>query len=227
MYEVLNTPLFGITISILAFKFGLWVNKKVKNPLANPLIIAMALIILVLVVFDIPLESYELGSSIIILFLGPITAVLAVTIYRQRALLKSSLLPIVLGTLAGSIASLLSIRGMSSLLAMNQEVFASLVGKSVTTPIAIAITEEMGGIPALTVASTVISGTLGNLLAPVLAKMFFIKDPVAHGVGIGSCSHALGTSKALEIGEVEGAMSSIAISFSGIFTVLLAPLLFL
>jgi Putative effector of murein hydrolase len=96
----------------------------------------------------------------------------------------------------------------------------------VTTPVAIALTEQFGGIPALTIASTIITGLAGNLLAPVLPKLFHIKDPVAHGVGIGSCSHALGTSKALEIGEIEGAMSSISISLSAIWTVLLAPLFF-
>ena len=227
MLEVLNTPLFGITLSILAFRCGLWINRKIRHPLANPLLIAMTLIVIILVVFDIPLDVYEKGSAVISLFLAPVTAVLAITIYRQRELLKRSLLPVLLGTLAGSVASLLSIRWTSNLLGLDQVVLASLMSKSVTTPIAIAITEAFGGIPALTVASTVISGTLGNLLAPLLAKMFFISDPVAHGVGIGSCSHALGTSKALEIGEVEGAMSSIAISLSGIFTVLLAPLFFL
>lgn len=227
MLEVLDTPLFGLTLSIAAFWVGLWVNKKIKHPLANPMIIAMSLVVLTLLIFDIPLDLYAKGASIITLFLAPVTAVLAVTIYRQRALLKSSLLPVLLGTLAGSVASLFSIKWTSGLLGLDRVVLASLMSKSVTTPIAIAITEQFGGIPALTVASTVISGTLGNLLAPLLAKMFFISDPIAHGVGIGSCSHALGTSKALEIGEVEGAMSSIAISLSGIFTVLLAPLFFL
>ncbi len=227
MLEVLNTPFFGLTLSIFAFKVGIWANRKIKHPLANPLLIAMTLIVLVLFLFDIPLDMYEKGSSLITLFLAPVTAVLAVTIYRQRALLREALLPVLLGTLAGAVASLLSIRWTSALLGLDQVMLASLMGKSVTTPIAIAITEQFGGIPALTVASTIISGTLGNLLAPLLAKMFFITDPVAHGVGIGSSSHALGTSKALEIGEVEGAMSSIAISLSGVFTVLLAPLFFL
>ena len=227
MLEALNTPMFGIVLSVLAFRIGMWIQKKIQHPLANPLLIAMTLIVLLLVLFDIPLDMYEKGSAIITLFLAPVTAVLALTIYRQRALLMSSLLPVLLGTLAGSVASLFSIKWTSGLLGLDRVVLASLMSKSVTTPIAIAITEQFGGIPALTVASTVISGTLGNLLAPLLAKMFFISDPIAHGVGIGSCSHALGTSKALEIGEVEGAMSSIAISLSGIFTVLLAPLFFL
>ena len=226
MAELYASPLFGLTLSILAFKVGLWVNQKFKTPLANPLIIAMILIVTVLTVFDIPLDAYEKGSSVILLFLAPVTATLALTIYRQRTVLKQYFFPIVLGTLAGALAALSSVLFSSRLLGLDERIIASLLSKSVTTPIAIAITEQFGGLPALTIASTVITGLAGNLMAPFLAKMFGIKDPVAHGVGIGSSSHALGTSKALELGEVQGAMSSISISFSAIWTVLLAPLFF-
>ncbi len=226
MSELFSSPLFGLTLSILAFRVGMWSNQKLKTPLANPLIIAMILVVAVLTVFGIPLDAYEQGSSIILLFLGPVTAILALTIYRQRAVLKQYFFPIVLGTLAGALAALSSIRLSSQMLGLDQQMIASLLSKSVTTPIAIALTEQFGGLPALTIASTVITGLAGNLLAPFLAKLFWIKDPVAHGVGIGSCSHALGTSKALELGEVQGAMSSISISFSAIWTVLLAPLFF-
>ena len=226
MTELFASPLFGLTLSIFAFRVGMWVNQKLKTPLANPLIIAMLLIVTVLTVFDIPLDAYEKGSSVILLFLAPVTAVLALTIYRQRTVLKQYFFPIVLGTLAGALAALTSIRLSSQLLGLDEQMIASLLSKSVTTPIAIALTEQFGGLPALTIASTVITGLAGNLLAPFLAKLFGIKDPVAHGVGIGSSSHALGTSKALELGEVQGAMSSISISFSAIWTVLLAPLFF-
>ncbi|HAP57675.1 MAG TPA: hypothetical protein DCR02_07810, partial [Sphaerochaeta sp.] len=171
-------------------------------------------------------EAYEEGSSFILMFLSPVTAVLALTIYRQRKTLMSNFFPVLLGTLAGSLAALATIRGSCYLLGLDRTILASLLSKSVTTPVAIALTEQFGGIPALTIASTIITGLAGNLLAPVLPKLFHIKDPVAHGVGIGSCSHALGTSKALEIGEIEGAMSSISISLSAIWTVLLAPLFF-
>lgn len=224
MDEILFNPLFGIMLSVVAFRIGIWVNQKLRTPLANPLIIAMILIIGILKLFGIPLEAFEKGSSVISMFLAPATASLGVTVYRQRNLLKQDFLPIVLGTFAGSLAALFSVKYSCALLGLDDVMLASLLSKSVTTPIAIAITNQFGGLPALTVASTVISGLLGNLLAPVFPKLFFVKDPVAHGVGIGSCSHALGTSKALEIGEIQGAMSSIAISLSGICTVLLAPL---
>jgi predicted murein hydrolase (TIGR00659 family) len=226
MLEIVHSPLFGIMLSIVSFRIGLWINKKVGHPLANPLIIAMLIVVGVLTLFGIPLDAYEEGSSFISMFLAPVTAVLALTIYRQRKILAGAFLPVLLGTLAGALAALSSIRLSATLLGMDQQMLASLLSKSVTTPIAIAITEQFGGIPALTIASTVITGLAGNLLAPVLGKVFRIKDPVAHGVGIGSCSHALGTSKALELGEVQGAMSSISISLSAIWTVLLAPFFF-
>ncbi len=226
MLEILSSPLFGIALSIAAFRIGMWVNKKLKTPLANPLIIAMLLVVGVLVLFDIPVEAYEQGSSFILMFLAPVTAVLALTIYRQRKTLMNSFFPVLLGTLAGSVAALATVRVSCNLLGLDRTILASLLSKSVTTPVAIALTEQFGGISALTIASTIITGLAGNLLAPVLPKMFGIKDPVAHGVGIGACSHALGTSKALEIGEVEGAMSSISISLSAIWTVVLAPFFF-
>lgn len=224
MVEILSSPLFGITLSIVAFKIGLWINQKVKNPIANPLIIAMILVVATLKVFDIPYEYFEEGSSFILMFLAPVTAVLALTIYRQRAVLMASFFPVVIGTLVGSIAAMGSVLVLSRLLGLHEAIIASLLPKSVTTAVAIALSEQMGGLPALTIASTVITGLSGNILAPFMIKAFRVKDPVAQGVAIGCCSHALGTTKAMEIGEVQGAMSSISISLSVIWTVLLVPL---
>ncbi len=226
MREILSSPLFGITLSIVAFKVGLSINEKVKHPLANPLIIALIIIVATLKLFGIPHEYFEAGSSIILLFLAPVTAVLALTVYRQRAVLLSTFFPIVLGTLAGSAAAIGSVVLLSRLMGLHEAVTASLIPKSVTTPVAIALAEQMGGISALTIASTIISGLAGNLFAPLLIKLFAVKDPVAQGVAIGCASHALGTSKAMEIGQVQGAMSSISISLSAIWTVLLVTLFF-
>lgn len=206
MREILSSPLFGITLSIVAFKVGLSINEKVKHPLANPLIIALIIIVATLKLFGIPHEYFEAGSSIILLFLAPVTAVL--------------------GTLAGSAAAIGSVVLLSRLMGLHEAVTASLIPKSVTTPVAIALAEQMGGISALTIASTIISGLAGNLFAPLLITLFAVKDPVAQGVAIGCASHALGTSKAMEIGQVQGAMSSISISLSAIWTVLLVTLFF-
>jgi len=221
--EILSSPLFGITLSIVAFKVGLWVSQKVKNPIANPLIIAMIIVVGTLKVFDIPHQYFEEGASFILMFLAPVTAVLALTIYRQRAVLLSSFFPVVIGTFTGSLAAMGSVLLLSRWLSLEEAIIASVVPKSVTTPVAMALAEQMGGLPALTIASTLITGLGGNLLAPFMIKAFAVKDPVAQGVGIGCCSHALGTTKAMEIGQVQGAMSSISISLSAIWTVLLVP----
>ncbi len=219
-------PLFGLTLSITAFALGSWVSKKTKFALANPLIIAMMLVIAVLLIFDIPLETYEVGGSFITFFLPPVTVVLALSIYRQRSVLQSYVLPIGVGTLVGSIVAIGSTILLSRILGLDEVMIRSLSSKSVTTAVAVALTEQHGGVPAITVASTLITGLAGNILAPYLGRIFGIKDPVAHGVGIGTSSHALGTSKALELGEVEGSMSSISISFSALWTTLILAFVF-
>ncbi len=226
LQQVAISPFFGIAISISCYAFGFWVNRKLKTPLANPLLIAIILVVVILVLFDIPLESYNRGGDIISMFLGPATAVLALTIYRQRRLLGKYLISVLCGTFVGSLVSLGSVWFLGKAFGLNDQLIFSLLPKSVTTPIAIDISEQLGGIASLTVAAVVVTGILGSILAPTLIKVFCVKNPVAAGVGIGTCSHAAGTSKAVELGEVQGAMSGIALSLSGIFTVLLALILF-
>lgn len=215
-------PLFGIVLSIAAFAVGIWINKKLKTPIANPLLVAGALLIILLNVLDIPLENFQKGGSVITMLLGPATAALAVSIYRQIEVLKKNFLPIMLGCLAGAVTSMVSAYTLAKLFGLDDSLVASLLPKSVTTPIAMEISKQGGGVVAITVAAVVITGILGAVCSPLLIKLFRIKDPVAQGVAIGSCSHALGTSKALEIGEIQGAMSGIAIGVSGIITVILA-----
>lgn len=224
--QVVSSPFFGIALSISCYAFGVWVNRKVKSPLANPLLIAILLVAGILLLFGIPLESYNRGGSIISMFLGPATAVLALTIYRQRMLLGKYLVAVLCGTLVGSLVSLGSVWILGKAFGLDDQIIFSILPKSVTTPIAVEISTQLGGLASLTVAAVVITGTLGNILAPTLVKLFRVKDPVAAGVGIGACSHAVGTSKAIEMGEIEGAMSGIALSMSGIITVLLALLIF-
>ncbi|HNZ94936.1 MAG TPA: LrgB family protein [Sphaerochaeta sp.] len=219
-------PLFGITLSIVAFGIGIRIQKKTGSALANPLIIAMVLVMLVLVVFDIPLEAYEAGGSFITFFLPPVTTVLALSIYRQRKVLQAYLIPIGAGTLTGSIVAVASTIFLSRAFGLEEIVVRSLASKSVTAAVAVALTDRLGGIPALTIASTVITGMTGNILAPYLGKIFGVTDKVAHGVGIGTSSHALGTSRALELGEIEGSMSSISISFSALWTTLILAFVF-
>ena len=225
MEAVTSSPLFGIVLSILAYAVGVWLNRKAKTPLVNPLLVAIILVALVLLAFHIPLEHYQAGGDFIALFLAPATASLALSVYRQREILKKNLFAVLLGCAAGSLTSMLSVYGLCRAFRLDEKLTASMLPKSVTTPIAMEISRQHGGIVPVTVAAVIITGILGSMLAPLLIKAFRVKNPVAAGVAIGTASHAVGTSKAVEIGETEGAMSGIAIGISGVFTVLLAMLL--
>lgn len=222
MDAILNSPLFGIVLSILAFEIGLYINKKLKSPIFNPLLIAIALIILFLSIFHIPLESFNVGGSMISMFLAPATAVLAISIYNQFDILKKNFLPIMAGAFVGSLVSMGSVFFLSKMFGLDSVLTASLIPKSVTTPIAIEIASQLNGLVPVTVASVIITGILGSILAPVLIKIFKVKDPMAAGLAIGTCSHAVGTSKAIELGEVEGSMSGVAICIAGIMTVIIS-----
>lgn len=219
---MIQNPLFGLFITLIAYCIGISINRKFKKTILNPLAIAIILIIAFLRTFNISYEDYSKGGNIITLFLAPATASLALSVYRQRKLLKKHFLAIFIGTGVGSLTSVSSIFIMGKFLNLDSATLSSLLPKSVTTPIAIAISTSIGGIPALTVAAVIITGILGSLFSPLFIKLFRIKHPVAKGVGIGACSHALGTSKAIEIGEDIGAMSGISIAFSGLFTVIFA-----
>lgn len=222
MDKIYTNPLFGIALTIFAFQTGIVLNKKTRNALVNPLLVAIALIILVLNVFHIPLDAYNQGGTIITMFIGPATAALGYSIYKQAKILKKYFIPIMAGCFMGSLASIGSVFGLCKLFSLKSSLASSLIPKSVTTAIAIEISKQLGGIPAITVAIVVITGVTGAVICPFLIKLFRIDHEVAQGVAIGTCSHAVGTSKALELGEVQGAMSGIAVGVAGIITVLLS-----
>lgn len=216
-----NSPLFFLTLCCLAWGVGNWVQKKTGWRLCYPLVIASVLIIAVLTMLDIPYQTFKEKCSIVSLMLTPATAVLALNIYRQRALLGKYFLPVVIGCLAGSLTSIVSVLLLCRLFRLDAFITASLLPKSVTSAIALAISENLGGAGGITTAAAIVAGTMGAIYAPVLAKLFRITNPIAEGVAIGTCSHALGTTKAIEIGELQGAMSSIAICICGILTSIL------
>lgn len=226
MNEYLNTPVFGLFISIIAFQIGIYINKKTKIPLLNPLIVSMVLIIGLLLYFDIDYETYNQGGSIINFFLGPATVVLAVPLYKQIDSLKTSGISILVGIIAGCVTSIISIFYMNKLFGLTDPVATSLIPKSVTASISMEISKQIGGIPALTVAVTILTGITGGVIGPYLCKLFRITDEIAIGISLGTSSHAIGTAKAMEIGEVQGAMGSLAIGIAGLMTVFLAPWLF-
>lgn len=216
--DLMLSPFFGLTISCAAWYVAVLINKKTKIAILNPLIVSAGLVILVLTVFNIPLSAYNVGGDFIKLMLSPATAVLALNIYRQRAVLKEYFLPIVCSCFVGSLVSVGAVLGLCKLFQMDSTLTASLLPKSVTTAIAVGIAESSGGIGGIAAAAVVITGIIGAVFAPLFAKIFFIKNPIAEGLAIGASSHALGTTKALEIGKVQGAMSSVAICVCGIMT---------
>jgi predicted murein hydrolase (TIGR00659 family) len=223
--EFISTPLFGILLSLVAFQIGVMLYKRTRSSVFNPLLVGFVLVILFLLYFRIDFETYNVGGDYISFFLGPSTVVLAVPLYKKIQLLKSDALPIIAGISAGCIAGISSILLFSSLFGLDEVITSSLVPKSVTTPIGIEISKQIGGLPAITVAAIVVTGIIGAVLGPFICRSFRIKDSVAVGIAIGTASHALGTTRAIELGETEGAMSGLAIGIAGLITVILAPVL--
>lgn len=222
MKDIFSSPMFGIVLCIFTYKAALYVNQKLKTPLANPLVIAISFIIIILKVFNISLADFQQGGDIISMFLAPATVALALSIYRQIKVLKKYFLPIIVGCFVGCITSMSSVYFLCKLFKLDEKIIASMLSKSVTTPIAIEITNQLGGIAPITVAAVIVTGIMGAVLAPTLIKFFHIDNSIAAGVAIGASSHAVGTSKAIEIGEIEGAMSGVSIVVSGIITVILS-----
>ena len=218
MAELFESPFFGIALSVIAFWIGIRIQKKTGLVACNPLIIAIVLIVGVLLVFRIPYEAYNQGGALINLFLAPATTCLAVSIYTKVELLKQNWLPILVGCAVGSLTSMGSVYALCRLFRLDESLTAALMPKSVTTPIAIAVSQQLGGITSITVAAVIVTGILGAITAPLMARLFRVRDGIAKGVAIGTCSHAVGTTKALEMGELEGAMSGVSIAVSGLLT---------
>lgn len=221
MNQVTSSPLFGIALSVAAFSVGLWVNRRTKLSIANPILIAIPLVIACLTHTGVPLADYQRGGEVINMLLGPATAALALSIYRQREILKENFLPVLLGCLAGCCASVGSTLALCRIFGLDQALTASLVPKSVTTPIAVELSAQGGGIAAVTIVVVIFTGICGAALAPGFLKLLRVEDPMAAGVAIGTASHGIGTARALQLGKVQGAMSGVAIGVSGIITVLL------
>ncbi len=225
MNEVLNTPFFGIVLTIVAYETGVFLSRKFKLAICNPMLVASILLIGFLLLTGIDLETYDIGGDYIAIFLAPVTAVLAVPLYRQLENLKKHFFPIVVGILSGCLTSFSLVTFLARLLEISPTLKISLLPKSITIPMGIELSNEIGAVPAITIAAIVITGITGGVVAPFVCKIFRIKHPVAQGIAIGTSSHAIGTAKALEMGEVQGAMSSLAIGVAGILTSILVPVL--
>lgn len=213
---------FGSVISILAYWIGTLIQKKWKYAIFNPMLIAIILIILFLTVLGIDYDVYNRGAEYITYFLTPATVCFAIPLYEQYERLKKNWRALLTGSLAGVLASLTSILLLSMLFGLTHEQYVSLLPKSITTAIGIALSGELGGIPTLTVAAIMITGVFGNICARALCRLFRIREPAAVGLAIGAAAHAIGTVLAREIGEEEGAISSLSIVVCGLLTVLAA-----
>lgn len=225
MNSLFSSPFFGIGISVFAYAAGLRLQRRFKWALFNPLLIAIALISGFLCLCKVSYEQYNQGGAVINLFLGPATACLAVSIYTRIQVLKENWLPIAVGCMVGSLVSMGSVYGMCRLFGLDQVTTVSLLPKSVTTPIAAAIAQSKGGMVPVTVIAVIFTGITGSILSPFLIRLLRMKDPVAVGISIGASSHAMGTAKAVELGETEGAMSGLAIGVCGLVTLALSLLL--
>lgn len=211
---------FGAVISLLCYGLGAVLHNKTKLAVLNPLLIAIIAVIIVLVIGDIGYDTYNSGAKYISYLLTPATVCLAVPLYEQTELLKKNLKAVAAGILSGVLTSLLCITVMAVIFGLSHEEFVTFLPKSITTAIGMGVSDELGGFVNLTVVVIIITGILGNVIGKFVCRIFKITEPIAVGIAYGSSSHAIGTAKAMEIGEVEGAMSSLSIVVSGVLTVI-------
>lgn len=212
----------GVTISLMAYMLGVYLKKKFKLGLFNPLLISIAVTIVVLIAARIDYHSYCESTKILSWLLTPATVCLAVPLFEQLQLLKENWKAVILGIFSGVMTSLITVFTLAKLMGLSHKEYVTLLPKSITTAIGMGVSEELGGYVTITVAVIVITGVLGNIMAESICNIFKIKEPIAKGLAIGSAAHVIGTAKAMEMGEVEGAMSSLSIAVAGLLTVIFA-----
>ncbi len=214
-----TSAFFGVTISLVAYYVGVVLNKKTGLGILNPLLVSIAATIVVLLVGHIPYATYYDGAKYLSYLLTPATVCLAVPLYEKLQLLKDNWKAIIAGILSGVVTSLLCVLVMALLFGFTHAEYVTFLPKSITTAIGMGVAEELGGYGTLAAAVIIITGVIGNMIAPAFLKLCRIEEPIAKGIGIGSASHAVGTAKAMEMGTTEGAMSSLSIVVSGLLTV--------
>lgn len=225
MNEFLQDSMFaGVTISLIAYLIGVMLKKKFKSGIFNPLLISIVVSIAILAIGKVDYETYNEGAKYLSWLLTPATVCLAIPLYEQWNLLKKHYKAVMLGLAAGTVTSLSTVLGLSLLCELSHKEYVTLLPKSITTAIGMGVSEELGGYVTITVAVIIITGVFGNMFGELICKIFRITEPVSKGLAFGASSHAIGTAKAIEIGEIEGAMSSLAIAVSGVLTVVLASL---
>lgn len=216
----LDSAFAGVTISLMAYMLGVFLKKRFRLAILNPLLISVVFTIVVLVIGGVDYETYSKGAAYLSWFLTPATVCLAIPLYEQMELLKKNLRAVLAGITTGVLTSLTTVLALSLLLKLTHREYVTLLPKSITTAIGMGVSEELGGYVTITVAVIVITGVLGNIVGEPVCRLFKIKEPIARGVALGSAAHAIGTARAMEMGEVEGAMSSLSIAVAGVLTVI-------
>lgn len=202
-----NAAFAGVSVSLISYMIGVYLKKKLNVGLFNPLLISIAVTIIFLVLAHIDYDAYNEGARYLSWLLTPATVCLAIPLYEEFELLKSNVRAVMCGIISGVLTSLITILVLALFFGLTHEEYVTLLPKSITTAIGMGVSEELGGYVTITVAVIIITGVIGNILAEFICKIFRIEEPIAKGIAIGSAAHAIGTAKAMEIGEVEGAMS--------------------
>lgn len=214
-----SSVFFGVFVTLAAYFLGLKVKEKTGLAIMNPLLIAIVLVMLLLRGLDIDYAAYNQSARLVSSLLTPATVCLAVPLYEQLQLLKRHKAAILTGVISGVLTSLVCVLVLAMLFRLDHAAYVTLLPKSITTAIGMGVSEQLGGHVSITVAVIIITGVIGNMIAESMCRAFHITEPIARGVAIGTASHAIGTTKAMEMGEVEGAMSSLSIVVAGVLTV--------
>ena len=223
MREFIQSSVYaGVTISLISYGFGAWLKKKFGFGFFNPLLISIVVTILFLIGGKIDYKTYNEGAKYLSWLLTPATVCLAIPLYEEWELLKRNATAVILGVTSGVITSLATVFVIAKAMSLNHENYVTLLPKSITTAIGMGVSEELGGYVNITVAVIIVTGVLGNIMGEFICKIFRIHEPISKGLAFGTAAHAIGTAKAMEIGDVEGAMSSLAIAVAGVLTVLFA-----
>lgn len=221
-----STPLLHLTLTLIAFQIGSYLYEKAKlNPLVNPVLIAVVLLVGFLIFTKTSYVVYFKGAQFVHFLLGPATVALAIPLYRQFEHIKKAGFAIAASILAGSLTAILTALGIGYLLDASMDSLISLAPKSVTAPVAMGISEQLGGLPSLTAVLVILTGILGAALGPIVLDLFRIKNWSARGLALGTASHGIGTARALQVNEVAGAFSGLAMGLNALATAILLPLL--
>lgn len=223
--ELVETPLFGVALTLVVYLLAQHLYKRVGSVWVNPVLVSIVIVILLLKASDIDYRSYARGGDLLLFLLGPSVVALAVPLYQRRAEIWQRKRPILIGIFAGSLASIVSASGLAWILGGSREVVLSLAPKSVTTPIAISIVERIGGVAPLTAALVVLTGCIGAVCGPEFCRLIGVTSPVATGLAVGTAAHGIGTARMFEVDRLSGAVAGLAIGLNGLMTTFLLPIL--